>query len=120
MIANSRAEHLAAGDCAERRACQYLEERGLHLRQRNFRTRLGEIDLIMDDGPVLAFVEVRYRKPGALVSPLESITPTKAQRITRAATQYLQARPELRNRRCRFDVVAISDDIRWIQAAFEA
>ena len=116
----SRASHLAAGDRAEARACRYLEARGLRLRERNYRTRRGEIDLVMDDAGVLVFVEVRYRAPGARVSALESITAAKRRRITAAAEHYLVARPGAGQRRCRFDVVAIADDVEWLRAAFEA
>ena len=111
---------ISTGAAAEEIACQFLLSEGLNLRARNFRTRLGEIDLIMDDGPVLAIVEVRFRKPNALVSPLESITLGKRRKLVRAAHQYLQSHPDVQHRQCRFDVVAIADNIRWVKAAFDA
>jgi putative endonuclease len=52
----------AIGDNAERLACQYLQRHGLKLLGRNFRCRGGEIDLIMQHGDSLVFVEVRYRR----------------------------------------------------------
>ncbi|MGB2102435.1 MAG: YraN family protein [Porticoccaceae bacterium] len=52
----------ALGIWAENLACEWLSDRGLVLLQRNFRCRYGEIDLIMQDGDCLVFIEVRYRK----------------------------------------------------------
>ncbi|WP_292746923.1 YraN family protein, partial [Methylophaga sp. UBA3191] len=56
------AEHLQSGKQAEQLACNYLEKQGLKLVQRNFYCRRGEIDLIMQDGQTLVFIEVRYRR----------------------------------------------------------
>lgn len=114
------APHLVAGAHAETRACEYLCAQGLHLVTRNYRTRRGEIDLIMDDASILVFVEVRFRRPGAWVSAAESITRTKRQRIVAAASHYLATHRQATERRCRFDVVAVSDDIRWLKRAFDA
>jgi putative endonuclease len=108
-----------AGGDAEERAAAYLSGRGLQIVSRNYRTRLGEIDLVAREGEVLVFVEVRMRASGHFGGALESITPRKQRRIQVAAWQYLSqwAQPP----RCRFDVVAIEDgDVRWLRAAFEA
>ncbi len=103
---------------AEERAAAYLARRGLDIVSRNFRTRLGEIDLIAREGDTLVFVEVRMRSGGGFGGALESITPRKQRRIQAAAQQFLgQFRDPPR---CRFDVVALEqDDIRWLRAAFE-
>ncbi|MGD8936565.1 MAG: YraN family protein, partial [Thiogranum sp.] len=50
----------ATGDSAEQLACRYLQTQGLKLLQRNFYCRGGEIDLVMQHGDSLVFVEVRY------------------------------------------------------------
>lgn len=116
--------HLVAGAAAEERAARYLVTHGLALRERNFRVRQGELDLIMDDGDVLVFVEVRFRRAKAKVSPTESITPTKQRRLVAAAEAYRARHPRIRHRRCRFDVIAITgegdDNIRWVRGAFDA
>ena len=107
------------GADSEERAAAYLAERGLAIVSRNYRSRLGEIDLIAREGEVLVFVEVRMRAEGHFGGALESITPCKQRRIAAAAGLYLRqfARPP----RCRFDVVAIEEgDIRWLKGAFEA
>jgi putative endonuclease len=113
----------AQGDWAEELACQWLMEQGLVLRDRNFRTRYGEIDLIMQSGDCLIFVEVRYRKTVKFGSAEESITSKKCQKLTAAAQGYLLANSYESNTPIRFDAVALSPSsdsylgctINWIQ-----
>jgi putative endonuclease len=107
-----------AGFDAEDRAAIYLAERGLKIVARNFRTRLGEIDLVAQEGDVLAFVEVRMRASGTFGGALESITPHKQRRLRAAASQFLQKLG--REPRCRFDVVLLeAGEVRWLRAAFD-
>lgn len=104
---------------AEDRAAEYLAHRGLRPVARNFRCRGGEIDLVMRDGPVLVFVEVRARKGAGFGGAAESITATKQARIILAARHYL-ARHGL-DVPCRFDAVLLDDgDMRWVKNAFAA
>lgn len=107
-----------AGDDGELRAASYLASHGLAILARNFRTRMGEIDVIAQDGEVLVFVEVRLRSSGSYGGALESITPHKQRRIRAAAGLYLS---NLGNPPpCRFDVVLIEDgQIDWLRAAFD-
>jgi len=108
-----------AGGEGELRAASYLASRGLAILARNFRTRLGEIDVIAQDGEVLVFVEVRLRSSGSFGGALESITPHKQRRIRAAANLYLSRLGRMP--RCRFDVVLIEEgEVRWLRAAFEA
>jgi len=111
---------MRSGRKAEAEAERFLMEQGLRLLERNYRTRRGEIDLVMEDNATIVFVEVRFRTAGALVAPEESITAAKRKRISLAAAQYLARERHARDRPCRFDVVAISDELRWLKAAFEA
>ena len=114
----SRTAAQAAGGDAEERAAAYLAGRGLAIVARNFRTRLGEIDLVAREGEVLVFVEVRLRSSAGFGGALESITPRKQRRIAAAAESFLRGfrQPP----RCRFDVVALEGaDIRWLRGAFE-
>lgn len=108
------------GTAKERLACAYLEARGLRLLARNYRCRLGEIDLVMGTGALLVFVEVRFRRSPRFGSPAETIGPRKRLRLMRAAHHYLSENPT--DLPCRFDVLAISgeDSIDWIQDAFRA
>ena len=111
------------GRMAEDRACDYLQAQGLKLLQRNYRTRRGEIDLILQDADTLVFVEVRYRLQDAFGSAVESVDRRKQSRLTACALHYLQALPNRRQISCRFDVLAISgpdNRIEWIRNAFGA
>ena len=111
------------GDAAEDAALHYLQERGLRLLERNYRTPGrggGEIDLIMrmPDGTV-AFVEVRQRSSVSHGGAGASVSAVKQRRIIFAARHYLmrwRAPPP-----CRFDVVLIEPaGTEWLQAAFQA
>lgn len=97
------------GPHAELLACQFLMEQGLTLIEKNYRTRRGEIDLVMRDNETLVFVEVRYRKSCRFGTPQESITSGKRQRLTSAALSYIQNNG-LDNLAVRFDAVAMSGE----------
>ena len=116
---------LPAGDrgaASEDQARFYLETHGLKTLNRNFRTRRGEIDLVMLDSDTLVFVEVRYRRGNRYGSAAESVSHTKQQRISSAAKQFLRSQKQWSRHPCRFDVVAISGSgpvhIDWIKDAF--
>ena len=116
------ARHNAQGSAAETLAMSHLKAQGLRLKERNFRTRGGEIDLIMQQGDTLVFIEVRFRQSGDYGSPAETVTRHKQQRLINAASQYLQKyRVDMP---CRFDIVAISgprqERIEWIRDAFQS
>jgi putative endonuclease len=111
----------SSGTAAEGMAQKFLEERGLTLIERNYRCRVGEIDLIMNDGTDLVFVEVRLRTAAAFVSAGESISHRKQARIVAAANQYLAGKREVP---CRFDCILLdkldSASIEWLKDAFGA
>ena len=98
----------AIGDWAEQLACDWLIARGLELIAQKFRTRYGEVDLIMQDGNCLVFVEVRYRKNSSYGSAEDSITAKKCQRLIATAEKYLLTKGLNNNTAIRFDAVAIS------------
>lgn len=102
----------------EDRACGFLKSRGLGLVERNYRTRRGEIDLIMRDGQQLVFVEVRYRGNRRYGGALASVNTRKQARLIAAAEHYILAHNFRGN--ARFDVVALEgvDEIQWITDAF--
>lgn len=117
---NRTPAHLRRGREAEARACTYLQGRGLRPVARNFRCRLGEVDLIMADGDTLVFVEVRYRGHPGFGSGAESIDLRKRRRLIAAAQTYLQ-RTGAHDRPCRFDVVSLrGTELDWTRAAFDA
>ena len=108
----------AAGGDAEDRAAALLARHGLAIVARNYRTRMGEIDLVARDGECLVFVEVRSRAGSSYGDALESITPGKRRRIVAAARHFLL--PYKRLPPCRFDVIALdAGDPRWIRNAFD-
>ncbi|MFN2308802.1 MAG: YraN family protein [Gammaproteobacteria bacterium] len=113
------------GAHAEDQACRFLQRHGLRLITRNYRSRRGEIDLIMRDSDNLVFVEVRYRRHDRYGSGLESVDRRKQQRIIACAAQYLHQHPGAAQLAARFDVVALAADgrdeqIEWIRNAFDA
>jgi len=106
------------GQWYELQAQRYLEQQGLQLLQRNFRTSLGEIDLVMQDGSCTVFVEVKFRQHDGYGGAAAAVTPAKQQKLRRAAAAYLQ---QFGQRHCRFDVIAICAepaDISWLKNAF--
>lgn len=108
----------------EQRALERLERSGLKLVERNWRTRFGELDLVMRDGDTLVFVEVRYRRDPDFGGGAASVGPDKRMKLMRAAEGFLQSHPRLAAMPCRFDVVAFdgdadAPDCEWQRAAFE-
>jgi putative endonuclease len=92
------------GSYGEQAAAEHLVRLGLEVLARNYRTRLGEIDLVMADGDVVVFVEVKLRR-GAF-DPLEAVDARKQQQISRVAFDFLR-RHGMLGRPARFDVVAV-------------
>ena len=103
----------------------WLTARGLKPVERNFNCRVGEVDLIMEDGQILVFAEVRYRRKSGFGSGAETVTRLKQQRIMRAAQRYLQFHPFRASQPCRFDVLSLGHtagglQVDWIRDAFSA
>ena len=112
------------GDQFEDLALAHAERAGLRLIARNFNSRYGELDLVMHERDVVAFIEVRYRRSSVFGGGLDSVGTSKQARLVKAASLFLQQRPELSTRPCRFDVIAISGtldnpSIDWQRNAFE-
>lgn len=93
------------GERAESLAAEFLARQGLQLVTRNFRTRHGEIDLVMRDGATYVFVEVRLRAPSSFGGAAASITAAKRARLAAAAEGYLAQLG--REPPCRFDAVLL-------------
>jgi len=115
----------ANGRQAEQQALRYLEARGLRLLECNFRSRHGEIDLIMREADCLVFVEVRYRRSHAYGGAAASVDRNKQSRLVSTALYYLRCHPGSAQQPTRFDVVALTardgaTDIEWIRDAFQA
>lgn len=120
---------ISIGAQAEARAEAFLQQQGLITRAKNYRCKLGEIDLIMlhktTQGTCLVFVEVRLRTNKRFAPAVETVDYRKQQKIIRTATRFLQEQRLFDKVACRFDVVALDQTgtappIQWIQNAFGA
>ncbi len=113
---------ISQGAQAEQLAVQYLQQQGLKLIVQNFRCRFGEIDLIMQHGTTLVFIEVRLRRNAGFGGAAASIDARKQQRIISTAQQYLAGLARIPA--CRFDVVLLDDaegrNMQWLKNAFDA
>lgn len=112
------------GRMAEDLALRYLQGQKLTLLERNFRSRFGEIDLIMRENHTIIFVEVRARKTNAFMHPVESVNSTKRAKIRKTSQVFMQKNNILARLDLRFDVVALTGSeargmkIEWLKAAF--
>lgn len=118
---------IVIGATAELYAEHYLQQQGLITRTRNYRSKLGEIDLIMLEkqprGNVLVFVEVRLRTNKRFAPALETVDYRKQQKIIKTAMRFLQEQKLYDKIACRFDVVALDQTgtappVQWIKNAF--
>ena len=107
----------------EKTAESFLRDQGLKLLNRNFSSRFGEIDLIMEDEKTVVFIEVKFRKNDHHGSGADAVTFHKQSRISRTAAWYLARNPHRAEQFCRFDVISIDPKkrdhgINWIKSAF--
>lgn len=104
----------------EKKAAAYLLQQGYKILQRNYRCKMGEIDIIARDGEYLCFIEVKYRKTEKFQGALGAVNPGKQQRISKAALYYLMEKGYRDDTPCRFDVVGITPkEIQLIKNAFK-
>ncbi len=107
------------GQKAEELCADLLQKAGLRILARNWRCRLGEIDLVAEEAGTLVFAEVRLRRDARFGGAAESITAAKRARIVAAARLYLAGRTAMP---CRFDVLLLDSlapaRVRWIRDAF--
>ncbi len=111
------------GKEGERLAERYLRKKGYRLVERNYRSPVGELDLIVLDRRVIVFVEVKTRTQERFGLPLESVHPIKQRNMMKAALFFL-SQHRLHDREARFDVIGVSFEggepiIEHIENAFE-
>ncbi len=115
------------GNSAETYAEQFLLQQGLVTRTRNYRCKVGEIDLVMlergTQGNILVFVEVRLRTNKRFAPALETVDFRKQQKIIKTAQRFLQEHKLYDKIACRFDVIALdrtgtAPPVQWIKNAF--
>ncbi|MEA4913023.1 MAG: YraN family protein [Christensenella sp.] len=112
----------SVGRGGEARAQAFLMERGYKLLRRNYRSGPREIDLIMQDGETVVFIEVKARSKTGFGTPAEFVTPAKRKLLTLAAEQYL-IEENLLDSPARFDVVEVylaNKEVHHIENAFDA
>jgi len=111
------------GEEGESIAARYLLKKGYRILERNYRTKLGEIDIIAKDNDTIVFVEVKSRRSWQFGNPKGAVTPQKQRKISTVALYYLKVNNHS-NARARFDVVAVTvtrdkPQIEIIKNAFE-
>lgn len=108
----------------ERIAAEFLLKQGYRILERNFRTALGEIDIVAQDGKMLVFVEVKARSGDRFGAPQFAVDTRKQAKMSRVALAYLSQKKN-DTLECRFDVVGIIQDsngatsIEHLKDAFE-
>lgn len=113
------------GKAGEELAAKLLTENGYFIAAKNYRSQIGEIDIIAENRDTVLFVEVKLRKANAGYFPREAVTNNKRMRILHAAKNYIfRSRTRLQPR---FDIIEIimnerqdlkDADVNWIQNAF--
>ena len=111
------------GEKSESIAASYLKKKGYKIIELNYRTKLGEIDIIAKEKGTITFVEVKARRSGQFGNPKCAVTPNKQRKISMVALQYLKATGQS-NVKARFDVVSIifsndNPNIEIVKNAFE-
>ena len=98
--------HIFLGELGEGVAVQLLKEQGYKIWKRNYKTKLGEIDIIAKDKDTVCFIEVKTRHSDKFGSPEESISESKQKKIARVALLFLKEM-NLLDKKARFDVVSV-------------
>lgn len=91
------------GDMGEQAACEYLEDKGYEILERNFRVKAGEIDIIADDDGCIVCIEVKTRQNNLYGEPSEYVDYRKQKKIKKAAVCYT----DTVNNNIRFDVIEV-------------
>jgi len=110
------------GQRGEILAVTFLKKKGYKVIEQNFKTRIGEIDIIASDGKTLVFIEVKTRESISYGQPFEAVNSFKRRKISNVALLYLKRFKEVPP--CRFDVVSINysqgrPEVELIRDAFE-
>lgn len=98
------------GRAGERLALEHLQRLGFTLLDRNYRTRHGELDLVVHDRDTIVFVEVKARRDGS-GSPWDALRPAKRAQVRKMASRWLAERPDRpRRSELRFDAIGVRID----------
>ncbi len=102
-------KRLKLGREGEEAAVAYLKKKGYRILEKNFRSKLGEVDIITEKGGAIVFIEVKARADHQYGHPFNAITPAKQRKIIQVAQTYL-AKHRLMENSARFDVVGLTLD----------
>lgn len=105
------AQHNLSGNKAEDIACEYLENKGYKVLQRNYKDRFCEIDIIATSRDTLAFVEVKYRRRADFGGAVGAVSYDKFRRMRHSAEFWLAQNQQFAKLQPRLDVIAIVGDI---------
>lgn len=109
------------GSLYEEKALLYLQENGFTILERNFRTKVGEIDIIAIKNNILRFIEVKYRNNDDFGHPLYAVSKSKQSKIYKAAQFYMNIHKDYYDVPCSFDVISIQgNNIEYIFNSFGA
>ena len=104
----------------ENLVAEYLKTQGYEILEKNYRCRIGEIDLIAKEGETLVFVEVKYRRDDKMGNTKEAVDRKKQNKISLTASYYLMRKCGRMDIPCRFDVAAVlGEQIEVVKNAFE-
>ena len=104
----------------ENLVAEYLKTQGYEILEKNYRCRIGEIDLIAKEGETLVFVEVKYRRDDKMGNPKKAVNLKKQKKISMTASYYLMRECGRMDIPCRFDVAAVlGEQIEVVKNAFE-
>ncbi len=98
--------NIELGKKGEDEAVKFLQKQGYKIIQRNYKNKLGEIDIIAKDGKTLCFIEVKTRTNLNFGYPQEAITQQKQKKLNRVALSYLK-QYNLLNFPARFDIASV-------------
>lgn len=109
-----------SGRLAEEAVLAAATKRGFKLVARNYRTRYGELDLLLTDGATLIVTEVRYRSAAGYGLAVETVTRSKQTKIITATRDFLAKNRKWQKAPVRFDVVGVdvNGELNWIEQAF--
>lgn len=106
------------GVSGETLACNYLKKKGYKLIERNYKNKIGEIDIIASKKNMIVFVEVKTRETTMFGNPSEAVDYHKQNKIRKVSKRFLQEN-KLTDVPCRFDVIeVVGDKINHIENAF--
>lgn len=115
---------LSLGERGEIAACGFLKEQGYEILEKNYRCKLGEIDVIARRSGRLAFIEIKTRTSPHFGTPQEAVDLKKQEKISKIAQWYIKEK-KLEKTPAAFDVVAVlwkegqAPEIHLIADAFE-